>query len=125
MVHPSAASIVLDLSFQALADGTRRAMLERLARGPASLGDLAEPFDMTLTAVAHHLRSLEAGGLVSTEKQGRVRMCRIEPEALRSMALWVVERSRDVGSPPDAIEAWLDGPPRPSKRKAKAGVQDA
>ena len=72
----------LDRVFQALADPSRRAMVERLSRGPASVSELARPLDMTLAGVVQHLQVLEASGLVRSEKVGRVRTCRIEPAAL-------------------------------------------
>ena len=83
----------LDLMFQALADPTRRSMVERLSRGPASLSELAAPFAMSLSAVAQHLRVLEASGLVRSDKVGRVRTCRIEPRALRTAEQWIGERT--------------------------------
>jgi DNA-binding transcriptional ArsR family regulator len=82
----------LDLTFQALADPTRRAMVEQLARSPASVGDLARPFSMSLPAVLQHLAVLEGSGLVASEKIGRVRMCRIEPEALSLVEQWINAR---------------------------------
>jgi len=82
----------LDLAFQALADPTRRAMIERLGAGPVSVSDLARPLAMTLPAVLQHLHVLEAGGLVRSEKVGRVRTCRIEPAALQAAESWISER---------------------------------
>lgn len=82
----------LDLVFQALADPTRRAMVERLTVGPASVKALAEPLAMSLPAVMQHLQVLEASGLVRSEKVGRVRTCRIEPAALRTAEEWISER---------------------------------
>jgi DNA-binding transcriptional ArsR family regulator len=82
----------LDALFQALADPTRRAMLERLSRGPASVSDLARPFDMSLPAVVQHLAVLEGAGVVRSEKVGRVRTCRIEPAALSLAEQWINER---------------------------------
>ena len=82
----------LDLVFQALADPTRRLIVERLCRGPASVSDLARPFAMTLPAVVQHLQVLEASGLVRSEKVGRVRTCHIETAALRSAEQWIAER---------------------------------
>lgn len=82
----------LDLMFQALADPTRRVMVERLSRGPATVTELAEPLDMTLSAVVQHLQLLERSGLVRSEKIGRVRTCRIEPQALRLAEQWIAER---------------------------------
>jgi len=82
----------VDSLFQALADPTRRAILERLSRGPASVSDLARPFDMSLAAVVQHLAVLEGAGVVASEKVGRVRTCRIEPEALSLAEKWINER---------------------------------
>jgi DNA-binding transcriptional ArsR family regulator len=89
MYHDSAQ---LDLTFQALADPARRQMVERLSRSPASVSELAKPFDMSLSAVMQHLSMLEASGLVATEKVGRVRTCRIEPKALGKVERWISER---------------------------------
>lgn len=85
-------TIELDRLFQALADPTRRAMVDRLSRGPASVSELAEPLGMSLPAVIQHLHVLEASGLVRSEKTGRVRTCRIAPAALRRAELWVADR---------------------------------
>jgi DNA-binding transcriptional ArsR family regulator len=82
----------LDQAFHALSDPTRRAMVERLSRSPASVSELAEPLDMSLSAVVQHLQVLEDGGLVRSEKVGRVRTCRIEPSALRMAEHWINER---------------------------------
>ena len=82
----------LDSLFQALADPTRRAIVERLSRGPASVSELARPFDMSLPAVVQHLALLEAAGVVASEKVGRVRTCRIEPGALSRAEQWIHER---------------------------------
>ena len=79
----------LDLVFHALADPTRRGIVERLSRGPATVSDIAEPLEMSLPAVLQHLQVLEASGLVRSEKVGRVRTCRIEPDALRAAEAWV------------------------------------
>jgi DNA-binding transcriptional ArsR family regulator len=82
----------LDLIYQALADAGRRAMLDKLARGPASVSELAEPLDMTLSAVVQHLKVLEASGLVRTEKVGRVRTCRADPKVLALAERWINQR---------------------------------
>lgn len=82
----------LDLMYQALSDPTRRAMLERLSRGPASVSALAEPFAMSLPAVVQHLQVLEHSGLVRTEKIGRVRTCQLEPAALQLAEQWLNDR---------------------------------
>jgi DNA-binding transcriptional ArsR family regulator len=79
----------LDHVFQALADPTRRGMLAQLSRGPASVSELARPFDMSLPAIVQHLQVLETSGLVTSEKIGRVRTCRIEPKALMTAEDWI------------------------------------
>jgi DNA-binding transcriptional ArsR family regulator len=79
----------LDQVFHALADPTRRGMVERLVRGPATVSELSRPLDMSLPGVLQHLQVLEASGLVRSEKAGRVRTCRIEPDALRAAEAWV------------------------------------
>lgn len=83
---------MLDRVFQALADPSRRGMVERLCRGPASVSELAKPLDMSLPAVVQHLQVLEASGLIRSAKVGRVRTCQIEPDALRNAEQWITER---------------------------------
>jgi len=78
--------------FQALADPTRRLMVQRLCEGPASVSELAAPLQMTLSAVVQHLAVLEGAGLVRSQKVGRTRTCRIETQALRSAERWISER---------------------------------
>jgi DNA-binding transcriptional ArsR family regulator len=82
----------LDQMFHALADPGRRAMVERLSRGPASVSQLAEPLDMSLSAVVQHLAVLEGSGLVSSQKLGRIRTCQIQPRALSMAEQWINER---------------------------------
>jgi DNA-binding transcriptional ArsR family regulator len=82
----------LDRVFQALADPSRRMMVERLSRGSASVSELAQPLPMSLAAVVQHLQVLEASGLVRSEKLGRVRTCHIEGGALRPAERWISER---------------------------------
>lgn len=83
---------LLDRVFQALSDPTRRTMVERLSRGPASVSELAAPLEMTLAAVVQHVRVLEESGLVRTEKVGRVRTCRIESQGLGAAEKWLTGR---------------------------------
>jgi DNA-binding transcriptional ArsR family regulator len=87
-------TIDLDRTFQALADKSRRSMIERLTLGPASVSELAKPLRMTLAAVVQHVQVLEASGIVSSEKVGRVRMCRIEPVAMSAAERWMGDRRR-------------------------------
>ena len=84
--------MTLDRMFHALSDGTRRAMIERLARGPASVSDLARPFDMSLPGVVQHLAVLEAAGIVTSQKIGRVRTVQLAPEALTAAGSWIGEQ---------------------------------
>jgi DNA-binding transcriptional ArsR family regulator len=98
----------LDLAFQALSDPTRRAMVERLSRGPASVSELAEPLPMSMSAVVQHLKILEASGLVASEKRGRVRTCRIDPRALSAAERWINERRKSVERSLDRLGAFLE-----------------
>ncbi len=82
----------IDLLFQALADPSRRAMVDRLTRGPASVSELARPLRMSLPAVVQHLHVLEDSGLVRSHKLGRVRTCSVEPAALRAAERWISDR---------------------------------
>ncbi|MRG54531.1 transcriptional regulator, ArsR family [Phyllobacterium sp. YR620] len=84
----------LDLMFQALADPSRRSMIERLSKGPASVSELAKPLTMSLPAVVQHLQVLEASGLVRSEKVGRVRTCRVDWVALQTAEDWMMDRRR-------------------------------
>jgi DNA-binding transcriptional ArsR family regulator len=79
----------LDIVFQALGDPTRRAILERLSAGPATVSDLAAPFEMTLPAILIHLRRLEAAGLVASRKEGRVRTFRLLAESYTPVRSWL------------------------------------
>jgi DNA-binding transcriptional ArsR family regulator len=83
---------ILDLAFQALADPSRRAMVDRLAQGPATVSELAKPLAMSLPGVMQHLAVLEASGLVVSQKVGRVRTCRIDAKALTQAEHWIAER---------------------------------
>ncbi len=85
-------SIPLNQAFQALADPTRRAMIERLTQGPASVSELKRPLVMSLPAVMQHLAVLETSGLIVSEKAGRVRTCRINPSALAEAERWIADR---------------------------------
>src|ERR1700730_12725106 len=86
------ARIIIDRVFHALGDPTRRAILDKLSKGPLSVSRLATPLDITLTAVAQHLQVLEESGLVHTEKVGRVRTCRIETRGFSVLEQWIGDR---------------------------------
>lgn len=81
----------IETVFHALGDPTRRTMVDRLSRGPLSVSKLAEPLNITLTAVVQHLQVLEESGLVHTEKFGRVRTCRLDPAGFDALEQWVRE----------------------------------
>jgi len=86
---PQSKSDRVDRAFAALSDPTRRAVLERLGRGSASISDLAAPFEMTLTGMKKHVGILEDAGLVATEKVGRTRLCRLDPDGPTAAELWI------------------------------------
>jgi DNA-binding transcriptional ArsR family regulator len=97
----------LDRAFHALADPGRRAMVERLTRGPASVSELAAPLAMSLPAVVQHLAVLEEARLVRSEKTGRVRTCRIDGAALRAAERWIAERRAMWERRLDALDTYL------------------
>jgi DNA-binding transcriptional ArsR family regulator len=82
----------LDRMFHALADHTRREMIMRLSRGPATVSDLAQPLAMSLPSVMQHLQVLESSGLIRSQKVGRVRTCELRPEALGLAERWLMDR---------------------------------
>ena len=98
----------LDKTFAALADPARRAMVERLVSGPASVSELARPLPMSLPAVMLHLKVLEDSGLVTSQKLGRVRTCRIDPQRLSQAETWVAERRQMWEHNLDRLGAFLD-----------------
>jgi DNA-binding transcriptional ArsR family regulator len=107
-----------DLVFRALADASRRAMVDRLTRGPASVSELARPLDMSLAAVVQHLHVLEASGLVRSRKLGRVRTCSVEPDALRSAERWIAQRRTAWEQSLDRLGEYL------AKERAQQHQQD-
>ncbi|MCD5312369.1 ArsR/SmtB family transcription factor [Kineosporia babensis] len=109
-------SAVLDRTFQALADPTRRAMIERLGEGPASVSELAKPLKMSLPAVVQHLAVLEAGGLVRSRKQGRVRTCELDIEVLDQVGQWIADRRQITEQRLDRLGTWLAENPEEGER---------
>ena len=101
-------SIDLDRLFHALADPARRAIVERLSRGPAPVSELARPLPMSLPAAMQHLGVLEAAGLVRTEKTGRVRTCAIEPGALSLAEQWINARRAEWEARLDRLGTYLE-----------------
>lgn len=101
-------SASLDLTFQALADPTRRTMLARLTRGPTTVSELARPLDMSLPAVMQHLAVLEESGLVRSEKVGRTRTCRLDTQALSLAEQWINQRRVDWEQRLDRLGGYLE-----------------
>lgn len=114
----------LEQLFHALADPNRRAMVERLSRGPASVSELARPLEISLAAAVQHLEVLEASGLVRSRKVGRVRTCELEPAALQPVEQWISERRQSWERRLDRLgeelaqEAGEGDPTTPARRKA-------
>ncbi len=100
--------LALDNVFRALADPTRRAVVQRLNKGPASVKELARPFDMALPSFMQHLRVLEDSGLVKSEKVGRVRTCAIETQELARAEKWLTEQRRIWEGKFDRLDAYLE-----------------
>lgn len=98
----------LDRMFQALADGHRRSMIERLSTGPLSVSDLAGPMDISLPAVMQHIAVLEASGLLQSEKRGRVRTCTLAPDALSRAEVWINARRTMVEGRLKRLEKFLE-----------------
>jgi DNA-binding transcriptional ArsR family regulator len=122
IVKPMLNHRAVDRVFHALGDPTRRAIVERLSRSPASVSDLAKPFDISLAAVVQHLQVLEESGVVRTEKIGRVRSCHIQPEGLRLVERWIADRRTGWERYFDRLEALFDDEPSAtpaSRRKDK------
>ncbi len=97
----------LDSLFQALADPTRRTVIERLSLGPASVSELAEPFDMALPSFLQHLKVLEQCGLVTSQKLGRVRTFQLVPEALNHMREWLQNQQTVWTRRLDQLDSYL------------------
>jgi DNA-binding transcriptional ArsR family regulator len=97
-----------DLAFAALADPTRRGVLERLGRGDASISELAGDFGMTLTGMGKHVRILESAGLVATVKAGRVRTCRLGPRRLEEETAWIAQYRGWLVGRLDRLGAFLE-----------------
>jgi len=98
----------VDIVFRALADPTRRAMLERLDDGPTSVTALAEPFDVSLTAITQHVRVLERARLITSAKHGRQRICALEHDALGRAESWLAERRLSWDRRLDRLEQHLE-----------------
>ncbi|MGE5287048.1 MAG: ArsR/SmtB family transcription factor [Micromonosporaceae bacterium] len=113
----------LDATFTALADPTRRAIVARLARGDATVNDLAAPFDMTLPAISKHLKVLERCGLISRSRRAQFRPCHLEASALDAAANWIEENRRIWTERFDKLDKHLRdlqrGPALPATRRGE------
>ena len=112
-------SAELDRAFHALADATRRGMLERLSRGPASVSELAKPYASSLAAIQQHVQVLEASGLIVTKKRGRTRECRISSDAILRVEHWLSERRQLWEYRFDQLESLLENEATSSAKKGK------
>jgi DNA-binding transcriptional ArsR family regulator len=113
----------IELVFHALADPTRRSMIDRLIDGPASVSQLAQPLAISLPAVVQHLHVLEDSGLVRSHKLGRVRTCHIQPSALRAAEGWIAQRRTSWERRLDRLGQYLaehpDGPRQSNDPQAR------
>ncbi len=98
----------LDAKFAALADGTRRSILAMLLEDDMAVTDVAEPFEMSLAAISKHLGILTRAGLISQEKRGRVKWCKLEPDALRDATVWMQGFGQFEPVNLDAFEKFLE-----------------
>lgn len=98
----------LDLAFSALADPTRRTILSMLLEDDMAVTDVAEPFDMSLAAISKHLTTLTRAGLITQEKRGRVKWCKLDPDALKEASVWMQSFGQFEAINLDAFEAYLD-----------------
>lgn len=112
----------LDRVFAALADVTRRSIVDRLREGPATVGELAAPHDMTFQGVSKHLKKLEAAGLVRRQKEGREVWCRLDAEPMRHASTWIEEQRRFWEARLDRLGDVLDD--RSEKRPTGSTDQD-
>lgn len=98
----------LNLVFGALSDPTRREIMTRLCQGPASVGELKEPFPIALPNLLKHIRVLEGSGLIETRKHGRIRICALRPEALAPTEKWLNEQRRLMEGRLNRMEAYIE-----------------
>ena len=99
---------LLDRTFHALADSSRRSIVVRLSEGPASVSELAEPLEMSLSAVVQHIEVLQKSGIVRSEKVGRVRTCRLEAAPMSAVEQWIAQHRRSWEGSLDRLGDVLD-----------------
>jgi len=109
----------LDRMFHALADSSRRSMLQQLGSGPCSVSELARPLSMSLAGVLQHVQILETSGLISSTKPGRTRMCHLNQVALSAVEKWIVERQSNVERQLDRLGELLNSNINPQHRRNK------
>jgi DNA-binding transcriptional ArsR family regulator len=107
----------LDLAFGALADPTRRAILARLARGEATVGELARPFGISRPAISKHLRILERAGMVQRARDGRISRCELDAKPMRDAAAWVERYRRFWEDQLDSLKRYVEGEVKTKKSK--------
>lgn len=98
----------LDRIFQSLSDGTRRAVIAQLAKGPASIGDLAQRHQMALPSFMKHIRVLEGSEIIVSRKTGRIRMCELRPDALTVAQSWLEQERRMWESRLDQVDSFIE-----------------
>lgn len=113
----------LDLIFAALSDGTRRAMLKRLTAGELSVGELAEPLNMSLAAASKHIKALERAGLIRRTIEGRTHRCRLNARPLAGAREWLAYYEAFWNERLDALERELLAPPRAPRAKKSRNAQ--
>lgn len=106
----------LSHKFAALADPTRRAILERLAKGEATVTELAKPFDMTLPAISKHIKVLEKAGLIERGREAQLRPCRLDASALKEVDDWLDQYRRFLDQSLDRLDEYLRDLQRPPQR---------
>ena len=112
----------LDRTFSALADPTRRAIVQRLAAGETTVTELARPFAVSLPAISRHLRVLEAAALIRQERHGRFRRCRLDEEGLKTAAVWLDFYRRFWGESLDRLDEHLSSYAAPRAPKTKGRI---
>lgn len=119
-------SPAIDRVFHALGDPTRCSIVDQLSRGPAAVSELSTPSPISLAAVVQHLQVLEASGVVTTEKIGRVRMCRLDPRGLDVIEQWAASRRRAWTERLDRLDSHLaaSNPNRPRKKNTTGGIDE-
>ena len=112
-IHVAMQSVMLNEIFSALSDPTRRAMVERLSHGPASISELSSGFPLSQPAISKHVKILEASGLLQRDIAGRTHVCRVNPDAVLAAAAWCEEQRAFWNSTFDRLDAYLSKYPEP------------